>query len=104
MTKEYKSHLGLSFHNHIGELIECWQLLDLETNHAVAIADFRDGTLERFESVGSCLSRAKQWAADLRKRNAAGCILPAILPANDDSLEVLDETGTNLTKKALKGK
>lgn len=78
LLKEYlglKSHLGLRFENAAGELIECWQLLD-DTNHAVAVADFRDGTLERFDSAAGCLNRAKKWVAELRKANAVACIIP----------------------------
>ena len=55
-----KTLLGLTFWDKDGLLFESFQLLNSDKK-AVAIADFRDGKLEKFDFTESCKDSAVEW-------------------------------------------
>lgn len=54
---------GLAFRNADGEWIACYQLC--WRGEAYAIADFRNGAIERFDSAPRVLVTAREWLAIL---------------------------------------
>lgn len=64
------THLGAHFVNSRNETIKCYQLFDKKNDSvAMAIADFRDGKIERFEYSKYHEFQAKDWLAELIKIN-----------------------------------
>jgi hypothetical protein len=59
---------GLAFQNTSGEQIACYQLC--RNGEAYAVADFRNGRVERFDAADSVLATARQWLAVLIRSNA----------------------------------
>jgi hypothetical protein len=57
------NHKAADFMNASGEHIVSLQLLN-QNNHAIAIADFRSGKLERFDCAPAVINQAKQWLAN----------------------------------------
>jgi len=59
------NHIAADFMSWAGEHIVCLQLLN-ENRQAIAIADFRDGRLERFDFAKSVEEEAKKWLVGCR--------------------------------------
>lgn len=58
------THKAAEFTNAAGETIISFQLLG-ENGKAIAIADFRSGKVERFDSTSANLEQSKDWLQDL---------------------------------------
>src|ERR1044072_8440523 len=63
---EFANHKAADFMNASGEHILSLQLLN-ENRHAIAIADFRSGKLERFDCASAVINQAKDWLSQTRK-------------------------------------
>ncbi len=68
VSSETSQILAARFYNGSNELIQCYQLIS--NGRAFAVADFRNGKLERFDCIAARLEESKTWLASLK--NLAG--------------------------------
>lgn len=63
-----KTIKGISYINSQGEKIESYCLLMAEhSRYAIAMADFKNGQLERFDSSKNYQNIANEWLSNLKK-------------------------------------
>lgn len=60
-THAFKTHLAASFTNASGEMIACYQMLSESDGYAYAIADFRDGKVERFDCSRNYVANGREF-------------------------------------------
>ena len=64
LVASVRTHKAAEFTNAIGESIISFQLLN-DDGKAIAIADFRNSKVERFDSTRDNLQVAKDWLQDV---------------------------------------
>lgn len=62
-----KTIKGIEFTNSQGEIIESYSLIPEGYKYAVAVADFRNGQLERYDVANGYLNLANEWLSNLKK-------------------------------------